>query len=86
MFAWKSGQQIGTFGNKIATWPVYLNVQPSILNDKEVKRFGSVCLKCYGHLMYENQCVISRLVIDIVLIQLSMNCCTSTFKRKEDLG
>ena len=68
------------------TWTVYLNVELSILNDKEVERFGSVCFKYYGHLMYENQCVISRLVIDIVLIQLSMNCCTSTFKRKEDFG
>ena len=67
-------------------WTVYLNVELSILNDKEVERFGSVYLKYYGHFMYENQCIISRLVIDIVLIQLSMNCYSSAFKRKEDFG
>ena len=63
MFAWKSGQQIGTFGNKMETWIVYLNVELSILNDKEVKRFGIVCLKCYGHLMFENQSVIFQALL-----------------------
>ena len=38
------------------------------------------------HFMYENQCIISRLVIDIVRIQLSMKCYSSAFKRKEDFG